>query len=239
MSCPHLRARSRSGGGRRGSRISATTSASSRSRPINGVACGGRFVGRFSRRRQWREVPLEAFCEELEDLLRTAQVLQAMLAEIEESELLGQIVLDQLLARSARPAPARRGLRRRCERRGGRPSRRTPRPSAAARPCGSPSARGSGPAASTRCAVRRRGDCIAALARRRRRTRRPACRPRRRRGARTPRAGRAGAPPAPRRSRRRARRSSRVEPSMSVKRKVTVPRRKLAHASMIRQKSAG
>ena len=106
---------------------------------------------------------------------------------------------------------------------GARPLRRSPpRPRAVCR-CGCPCARGSGPARAPRAprpppAVRR------ARSGRRRRRRLPACRPRRRRGRRTPRAGRVDA--------RRARSayasapsscSSFVEPSTSVKRKVTVP----------------
>ena len=62
-----------------------------------------------------------------------------------------------------------------------------------------------------------------AQSRTRRRTRRPACPPRRRRIARTPRAKRGGAPRALRILLTPSSCRSRVEPSMSVKRKVTVP----------------
>ena len=56
-----------------------------------------------------------------------------------------------------------------------------------------------------------------------RRKRRPGCRPRPRHAAATPRATHAGARQAPRRTRHPAPASSRVDPSMSVKRNVTVP----------------
>ena len=110
-----------------------TTSASSRSLPEERRR-GNRQV-RPEERLERREVAVS----ELVDALGSAEVLEAMLAEVASAR-----------SRRAEPsrtrrAPGRRGRRRRCGRRGGRRRRRSPPRTAAASPCAARCARGSAP----------------------------------------------------------------------------------------------
>ena len=189
-------------------------SATSRSRPTNELAGAAGSCSRSSsaagsaRSPSWK--------------IRTGslEVLQAVLAEVDAARRRRRAATRSALETSTWP-PCRP---RRSARRGARPRRCSPRRlEVRRRPCGSRPGRGSGRAASASRPSARR-DAPRAHRRTRRRTRRPGCRPRRRRGARTRRAGRGGARRAPPRTpRRRARASSFVDPSMSVKTRVTVP----------------
>ena len=93
---------------------SASTSLSSRSRPRNGVEGMGRFV--------WCRLSSggKSSLSELVDALGRRQVLQPVLAEVAQP-----VRADRAKRWRRRPAPGRRGRRRRCARPGARRPRRT------------------------------------------------------------------------------------------------------------------
>ena len=191
----------------------ATSSSSSRSRPTSGIETTGRFVA--SSVRSGGNSPSPSWIEPL----WRGQVLQAVLAEVAHRGVRARGAARRLgERRSARRAPPPR-----CAPPDGRRCRRSPRRSRSARRCGSPCARGSGPRASALCAPRPRprprrprrakatknaSPCVS--------TSTPSCLANASRSARRC-SARRSAYAAP------CSCSSRVEPSTSVKRKVTVP----------------
>ena len=158
-------------------------------------------------------------------------VLEAVLAEV------GKAMSVQRVAPSpGRGGSGRRGPRRRPGPRSARLCRRSPPRSLAASPCAG--RRALDRARASALVIAEAAASARQLSERRRRRRLPECRPRRPPRQRTPHGRPVGARRAPRRKPRpRSPSSSLVEPSTSVKRKVTVPEgRSFARAVIIRRR---
>ena len=180
-------------------------------------------------RRDRREVALQIGDHELPEVLGPLEVLEPMLAEVAQLDTLGQRLARRASAWCRTGAPGRRGRRSRCGWRDGRGGRRRPRSPKLASPVCMPirtrTSAPSGHGSRGERALRRRRRRRRRRARwgRRRRTSRPRSRPRRRPAPRTRRAAAPGGARGSPAMRSPCDWSSRVDPSMSVNRKVTVP----------------
>ncbi len=79
-----------------GSASRSRISRSSRSRPTSSDVCVGRLFGRSVRVLRGGNSLASAGCSHLEDALPLQQVLEPMLAEVDQGHLVGQVVLDEL-----------------------------------------------------------------------------------------------------------------------------------------------